>query len=60
MDQTDLKIVVDAILGGGGGNFWKLTGRGHHGRPSGTIVGPAGLTWQPLSVRRGVVSSGVL
>jgi hypothetical protein len=27
LDQTDLNG-VDAILGGGGGSFWKLTGRG--------------------------------
>jgi hypothetical protein len=28
LDQTDLKDNVDAILGGGGGTFWKLPGRG--------------------------------
>jgi hypothetical protein len=60
LDQTDLKDGIDATLGGCGGSFWKLTGTGHYGRPSGTMVGLAGPTWQPLEVRRGVVSSGVL
>jgi hypothetical protein len=60
LDQTDLKDGVDATLGGGGGSFWKLTGRGHCQGPGGTMVGPVSLTWQPLGVRRGVVSSGVL
>jgi hypothetical protein len=27
LDQTDLKNDVDAILGGGGGSFWKRTTR---------------------------------
>jgi hypothetical protein len=45
LDQTDLKDGVDAILGGGGGNFWKLTGRVHHGRLGGTMVGSADPTW---------------
>jgi hypothetical protein len=55
-----LKNGVDAILGGGGGSFWKLTGRGHCAGPCGTMVGPAIPTWQPLMVRRGVVSSDIL
>jgi hypothetical protein len=29
LDQTDLKDGVDAIPGGDGGSFLKLTGRGH-------------------------------
>jgi hypothetical protein len=29
LDQIDLKDGIDAILGGGGESFWKLTGRGH-------------------------------
>jgi hypothetical protein len=41
LDQTDLKDGVDATLGDGGGSFWKLTGRGHHGGLGGTMVGPA-------------------
>jgi hypothetical protein len=44
-DQTNLKNNVDAILGGGGGSFGKLTGRGPHSRPGGTMVGLAGPTW---------------
>jgi hypothetical protein len=44
LDQTDLKNGVDATLGGGGGSFWKLIGRGHCGGPSGTMVGPASPT----------------
>jgi hypothetical protein len=60
LDETDLKNGVDAIIEGGGGSFWKLIGRGHHGRPVGTMVGSADPTWQPLGVSHGVVSSGVL
>jgi hypothetical protein len=60
LDQTDLKDDVDATLGDGGGSFWKLTDRGHHGRPGGTMVGSADPTWQPLGVRRGVESFGIL
>jgi hypothetical protein len=60
LDQTDLKNDIDVILEGGGGIFWKLTGRGHHGRPGNTMVGPADPTWQPLRVRHSVVSSGAL
>jgi hypothetical protein len=44
LDQTNLKNGVDAILGGGGESFWNLTGRGHHGRPGGTMVGPTDPT----------------
>jgi hypothetical protein len=51
-DQTNLKNNVDAILGGGGGSFLKLTGRGPHSRPGDTMVGPASPTWQPLEVHR--------
>jgi hypothetical protein len=40
LDQTDLKDGVDATLGGGGGSFWKLIGRGHCERSGGTTVGP--------------------
>jgi hypothetical protein len=60
LDQIDLKNSVDAILGGGGVSFWKLTGRGPHSRPGDTMVGPASPTWHPLGDRRGVVSSGAL
>jgi hypothetical protein len=57
LDQTDMKNNVDAILGGGGGNFWKLIGRGPHSRPGGTMVGPASLSraatlWCPLKPSR--------
>jgi hypothetical protein len=38
LDQTDLKNDVDAILGGSGRSFWKLTGRGHCGGPGSTMV----------------------
>jgi hypothetical protein len=44
LDQTDLKDGVDAILGGDGGSFYKLTSEGHHGRPGDIMVGPAGPT----------------
>jgi hypothetical protein len=60
LDQTNLKDSVEAILRGNGASFWKLIGRGHHGRPGDTMVGPASPTWQPLGVRHGVVSSGAL
>jgi hypothetical protein len=60
LDQTDLKNGVDAILGGDGGSFWKLIGKSHHGKPGDTLVGLSSPTWQPLGVRRGVVSSSVL
>jgi hypothetical protein len=50
LDQTDLKDGVDAILGGGGGSFWKLTGRGPPVRLGGTMVGSPRPTWQPLGV----------
>jgi hypothetical protein len=60
LDQTDLKNGVNAILGGGGGSFWKLTSRGHYAGLGATMVGPAIPTWQPLMVRRGVVSSGII
>jgi hypothetical protein len=58
LDQTDLKNGVDAILGGGGGTFWKRTDKGPPARLGGIGVGLAGPTWQPLGVRHGVVSSG--
>jgi hypothetical protein len=59
-DQTDLKDDVDAILEGGGGSFWKLTGGGPPGRPGGTMVGLAGPTWQPFGVYLRGFSFGVL
>jgi hypothetical protein len=31
LDQIDLKDGVNAILGGGGGTFWKVIARGHSG-----------------------------
>jgi hypothetical protein len=60
LDQTDLKDGVDAILEGGGGSFWKLTGRGPPGRPGDTMVGLVGPTWQLFGVCLGGLSSGVL
>jgi hypothetical protein len=60
LDQTDWKNGVDATLRGDRGSLWKLTGRGHCGEPGDTMVGPVGPTCQPLGVRHGVVSSGVL
>jgi hypothetical protein len=44
LDQTDLKDGVDATLGGDGGSFWKLTGRGHCQGLGGTMVGPVDPT----------------
>jgi hypothetical protein len=44
LDQTDLRNGVDAILGGGGGTFWKLLTNGPHKGPGGMVVGPAGPT----------------
>jgi hypothetical protein len=41
LDQTDLRDDLDAILGGRERSFWKLTGRGHHGRLGGMEVGLA-------------------
>jgi hypothetical protein len=60
LNQTDLKNGVDTTLGGGGGTFWKRADSGAHRGAGGIMVGPTGPTWQPLGVRRGVVSSGVL
>jgi hypothetical protein len=57
LDQTDLRNDVDAILGGGGGTFWKVLMSGAHRGPGGTMVGPANPTWRPLRVcLRGVAS----
>jgi hypothetical protein len=58
LDQTDLRNGVDAILGDGGGTFWKLLISRLHREPGGMVVGPAGPTWHPLGVYYGVVSSG--
>jgi hypothetical protein len=44
LDQTDLKNGMDAFIGGGGGTFWKLTGRGPPARSDGIGVGPFGPT----------------
>jgi hypothetical protein len=44
LDQTDLNNSVDAILGGGGGTFWKLLIDGAHTRPGGQGGGIAYLT----------------
>jgi hypothetical protein len=60
LDQTDLRNGVDAILGGGGGTFWKLLTSGPHRRPGGMVVGPTGPTCHPLRVRCGVVSLSLI
>jgi hypothetical protein len=58
LDQTDLKDDVDAILGGGGGSFWKQTARWDHRGPGGLPHGPGGLLQWPLGPRFVMVSSG--
>jgi hypothetical protein len=65
LDQTDLKDDVDAILGGGGGSFSKLTGRRAPVRPGDTMVGPhliasqglprGATSWSPLESSRVVL-----
>jgi hypothetical protein len=35
LDQTDLKDGVDAILGGGGRSFWRMTAKWDPGGPGG-------------------------
>jgi hypothetical protein len=49
-DQTDLKNDIDAILGGGGGTFWKWADSVAHRGLGGAMMGLAGPTWQPLGV----------
>jgi hypothetical protein len=39
--------------------FQKLMARSLYGGPGGLMVGPGGLTWQPLLLHFGLVSSGV-
>jgi hypothetical protein len=50
LDQTDLRNGIDAILGGGGGTFWKLLISGPHKGPGDMVVGPIGPTYHPLRV----------
>jgi hypothetical protein len=50
LDQTNLKDDIDAILGGGGVIFLKMLMREAHRGPCGTMVWPAGPTYQPLRV----------
>jgi hypothetical protein len=42
LDQIGLRNGVDAILGDGGGTFWKLLMSGSHRRPGSMVVGPTG------------------
>jgi hypothetical protein len=66
LDQTDMKNGTDAILGGGGGTFWKLETRGHHGILTGTggsLLGFASVESLlessrtfPRRFRRGIIS----
>jgi hypothetical protein len=48
LDETDLKDGVDAILGGGGGTFWKRTARWGHRGPGGLPHGSGGPLLWPL------------